>query len=227
MSRGGSARLGDWRGRTQIAAGLMGGPRGSAGVFRDMRAKGLGDRCSWSARAADNPGDRRCFLRSARQHCVAHSHAQSREGPGRSMPASIGCALEGDCAPTDGTRPGYADLLPSALACFEDDSEACLAHLRLPVTHRPFVRTTNFLERMFVEEQRRLKSFPTASARSPCSSSCSALIRAAERWRGPRLTEFDLRQIGTVKTDFDHEYQTSTSRWHGPLSPGFSSKPLP
>src|ERR1700722_16830792 len=30
--------------RTQIAAGLMGGPRGSAGVLRDLRAKDLGDR---------------------------------------------------------------------------------------------------------------------------------------------------------------------------------------
>ena len=32
-----------------------------------------------------------------------------------------------------GIRADYADLLPSTLACFEDDFEACIAHLRLPL----------------------------------------------------------------------------------------------
>ena len=57
-------------------------------------------------------------------------------------------------------RVDYANALPSALACFEDDFEACIAHLRLPVTHRRFARTTNLLERLFVEERRRLKIIP-------------------------------------------------------------------
>src|SRR4051794_33252118 len=51
-------------------------------------------------------------------------------------------------------------LLPSAVACFEDDFEACIAHLRLPVTHRRSTRTTNLLERLFGEERRRLKIIP-------------------------------------------------------------------
>ena len=53
-----------------------------------------------------------------------------------------------------GIRADYANVLPSALACFDDDFEACIAHLRLPVTHRRFTRTTNLLERLFVEERR-------------------------------------------------------------------------
>ncbi len=32
-----------------------------------------------------------------------------------------------------GIRADYAGSLPSAVACFEDDFEACIAHLRLPV----------------------------------------------------------------------------------------------
>ena len=32
-----------------------------------------------------------------------------------------------------GIRADYANVLPSALACFDDDFEACIAHLRLPV----------------------------------------------------------------------------------------------
>ena len=35
-------------------------------------------------------------------------------------------------------------------SCFIDDFEACIAHLRLPVTHRRATRTTNLLERLFV-----------------------------------------------------------------------------
>ena len=42
-----------------------------------------------------------------------------------------------------GMRTDYGTLLPSAVACFEDDFEACIAHLRLPVTHRRSTRTTN------------------------------------------------------------------------------------
>ena len=60
-----------------------------------------------------------------------------------------------------GIRADYANILPSALACFEDDFKSCIAHLRLPVTHRRFVRTTNLLERLFVEER------PTAKMNLP------------------------------------------------------------
>src|SRR5205085_3241612 len=52
-----------------------------------------------------------------------------------------------------GMRTDYGTLLPSAVACFEDDFEACIAHLRLPVTHRRSTRTTNLLERLFGEER--------------------------------------------------------------------------
>jgi putative transposase len=38
-----------------------------------------------------------------------------------------------------GIRADYAVVTPSALACFED--EACIAHRRLPVTHRRVTRT--------------------------------------------------------------------------------------
>ena len=52
--------------------------------------------------------------------------------------------------------------LPSAAACFMDDFEACIAHLRMPITHRRAIRTTNLLERLFVEERRRFKIIPNA-----------------------------------------------------------------
>lgn len=57
--------------------------------------------------------------------------------------------------------------MPSAVACFDDDFEACIAHLRLPVTHRRATRTTNLLERLFVEERRRLKIIPNGFGEKP------------------------------------------------------------
>ena len=56
----------------------------------------------------------------------------------------------------------YHSELPSAVACFMDDFEAAIAHLRMPITHRRAIRTTNLLERLFVEERRRLKIIPNA-----------------------------------------------------------------
>jgi hypothetical protein len=41
--------------------------------------------------------------------------------------------------------------MPRATACFEDDLEACIAHLRLPIRHRRAIRTTILLECMFAE----------------------------------------------------------------------------
>jgi transposase-like protein len=54
----------------------------------------------------------------------------------------------------------YAKTLPAAVACFEDDFEACIAHLRFPIAHRKVIRTTNLLERLLVEERRRTKIIP-------------------------------------------------------------------
>jgi transposase-like protein len=48
-----------------------------------------------------------------------------------------------------------------------DDFEACIAHLRFPVTHRRAIRATNPLERLFVEERRCLKIIPNAFGEQP------------------------------------------------------------
>ncbi len=59
---------------------------------------------------------------------------------------------------------------PSAVACFQDDFEASIAHLRMPVRHRKSIRTTNLLERLFGEERRHMKVIPNAWGKRPCSS---------------------------------------------------------
>jgi transposase-like protein len=44
-------------------------------------------------------------------------------------------------APRDGLVADYQRELPNAVACFADDFEACIAHLRFPITHRRALRT--------------------------------------------------------------------------------------
>jgi putative transposase len=61
-----------------------------------------------------------------------------------------------------GVVADYGRKYDSAVTCFMNDFEACIAHLRFPVTHRRAIRTTNLLERLFVEERRRLKIIPNA-----------------------------------------------------------------
>ncbi len=125
-------------------------------------------------------------------------------------------------------RADYADLLPSALACFEDDFEACVAHLPLPVAHRRVTRTTNPLERLFVEERRRLKIIPNGFGEKPVLKLMfGALIRAAERWRGLRFTEFELRRLAAVRKELDEEYQATITPQARSSQPRVSSKSAP
>ena len=100
--------------------------------------------------------------------------------------------------------------LPSAEACFEDDFEACIAHLRMPVTHRRAIRTTNLLARLFGEERRRLKIIPNACGERPVLKFMfGAMTRAAERWRSIRFTEFERRQIDAVPKELSEAYKTA------------------
>jgi putative transposase len=72
------------------------------------------------------------------------------------------------------------------------------------------VRATNLLERLFVEERRRLKIIPNSFEEKPVLKLMfGALIRAAERWRGLRFTEFELRQIAAVRKELDDEYSVT------------------
>ncbi len=207
--------------------------------FQDMRARGLGDPVLVVSDGA--PGVIRaieeCFPRSARQRCLAH---RMRNLAGK-VPTDLwpefkarvtACyqapsrAIARDLA--RGVRADYAGSLPSAVACFEDDFEACIAHLRLPVTHRRATRTTNLLERLFVEERRRLKIIPNGfGEKAVLKVMFAALMRAAERWRGLRFSEFELRQIAAVRKDLDAEYEATITRSQTASQPRVSSKSLP
>lgn len=187
--------------------------------FQDMRARGLGDPLLVVSDGA--PGIIKaietCFPRSERQRCLAHRLRNlAAKVPEDLWPEFKARAVASYQAPSraiarelaKGLVEDYETQLPSAVACFMDDFEACIAHLRLPVTHRRAIRTTNLLERLFVEERRRLKIIPNAFGEKPVLKLMfGAMIRAAEHWRAIRITDFERRQMAAVRRDLDQEYE--------------------
>lgn len=189
--------------------------------FQDMRGRGLGDPLLVVSDGA--PGIIKaietCFPRSERQRCLAHrmrnlaakvSEDQWPDFKARATAAyqAPSRAIARDLAA--GVVADFETELPSAVTCFTDDFEACIAHLRMPVSHRRAIRTTNLLERLFVEERRRLKIIPNAFGEKPVLKLMfGAMIRAAERWRAIRITDFERRQMKAVRKELDQEYETS------------------
>jgi transposase-like protein len=96
----------------------------------------------------------------------------------------------------------YGRELPTVVQCFTDDFEACIAHLRFPLRHRKVIRTTNLLERLFLEERRRTKIIPHAFGERPVLKLMyAAVIRAADRWRGIPIGEFEQRQLRAIRDE--------------------------
>ena len=102
----------------------------------------------------------------------------------------------------------YERELPEALACFVDDFEACIAHLRLPLAHRRAIRTTNLLERLFGEERRRTKVIPHAfGERAVMKLMYAALMRARQGWRNVVITSFEVKQIQSLRDHLNDEFE--------------------
>jgi transposase-like protein len=196
--------------------------------FQDMRARGLGDPLLSVSDGASGiiKAIETCFPRSERQRCLAHRLRNlAAKVPEDVWPEFKARATAAYQAPSRaiarelaaGVVADFEAELPSAVACFLDDFEACIAHLRMPVTHRRAIRTTNLLERLFVEERRRLKIIPNAFGEKPVLKLMfGAMIRAAERWRAISVTDFERRQMTAVRRELDQEYKARN---------GLASKP--
>jgi transposase-like protein len=190
--------------------------------FQDMRRRGLPDPLLVVSDGA--PGVIRaieeCFPRSARQRCLAHKmrNLQSKL-PEDLWPEFKACAIACYQAASpalarllrDEIVTSYGAKLPSAVACLQDDFEACIAHLKFPLAHRRAIRTTNLLERLFGEERRRTKVIPHAfGERAVLKLMYAALIRAAERWRGLKMTEFEQRQLQAIRDELNRAHAEQT-----------------
>ena len=186
--------------------------------FHDLRRRGLPDALLVASDGA--PGMIRaieeCLPRSMRQRCLAHKmrNLQSKVPEDvwpefRARAAACYQAASPALARLlrDDIVVTYGNDLPSAVACLDDDFEACIAHLRFPLGHRRVIRTTNLLERLFGEARRRTKVIPHAfGERAVLKLVYAALIRAAERWRGIRIAEFEQRQLKAIRDELDQDF---------------------
>jgi transposase-like protein len=193
--------------------------------FQDLKRRGLADPLFVATDGA--PGLIRaveeCFPRSVRGRCLAHRmrNLQSKV-PDAEWPEFREKVKASYHAPSrdvarmmrDVVVAEYEKRLPSAVKCFLDDFEACIAHLRFPIAHRRVIRTTNLLERLFGEERRRMKIVANAfGERAVLKLMYAALIRASESWRGIQMKPFEVKQLEAMKEDLDAEHR----RRHQPL----------
>lgn len=96
----------------------------------------------------------------------------------------------------------FGEVYPAALKSFTEDLEASLAHLKLPVRHRINVRTTNLLERSFVEERRRTKVIPRfTDEKSAMKLVFATLIRVSERWSRVSVSELERQQLKLLRRE--------------------------
>lgn len=85
---------------------------------------------------------------------------------------------------------------PGLCKCLTEDLDALLAHLQMPWRLRKFIRTTNPIERSFVEERRRTKTLPRFFTEKSCLKLVySVLIRAAHRWQMINITTTEYIQL--------------------------------
>jgi putative transposase len=183
--------------------------------FEDLKRRGLPDPLLAVTDGA--PGLIRavetCFPRALRQRCLAHRLRNLRSKAPESQWPEIAIRAR---ACYEAASPALATLLredfvqvygreaPAVVQCFTDDFEACIAHLRFPLRHRKVIRTTNLLERLFLEERRRTKIIPHAFGERPMLKLMyAAMIRAADRWRGIMVGEFEQRQLRAIREELD------------------------
>jgi len=94
----------------------------------------------------------------------------------------------------------YRASYPSAMAVIERDLDELVAHLRFPTDHRKRIRSTNLLERTFVEVRRRTKVI----GRFPGETSALCLIWAvlelsSRGWRGVVMTPKSVAEIERLR----------------------------
>jgi hypothetical protein len=104
------------------------------------------------------------------------------QGPGASRLQAPSCAVARALAA--GVVADYGRDQEPGIACFMDDFEAYIAHVRFPVTHRPPSARRTLLNAYSVEERHRLKIIPNAfGERAVLKLMFGPLVPAAERWR--------------------------------------------
>jgi transposase-like protein len=90
----------------------------------------------------------------------------------------------------------YERSYPSAARVISDNVDQLVAHLRFPLVHRKRTRSTNLLERTFVEVRRRTKVIGRFPGETSALSLIWAVLELSSRgWRGVEMTPKTVAEI--------------------------------
>jgi putative transposase len=204
-------------------------------LYNDMKRRGLEDPILVVTDGA--PGIIRateeCFPTAKRQRCLAHKMrnlaSKCPQDIWQEFKAAAKAAYEAPSpsmakALHDDLVERYAKVCPSAVKCFQEDFDACIAHLSCPPAHRRLIRTTNLLERLFLEERRRLNAANTMfGERAVLKLMYAALIRASGRWRGMTITDLERAQLRKLQEELEREFK----KGHEPVKLSEKRRPSP
>lgn len=110
-----------------------------------------------------------------------------------SSPAEAKAGLE---ALADEHRAAY----PSAMRTIDEHSDALVAHLLFPSAHRKRLRSTNLLERTFVEVRRRTKVIGRFPGETSALTLIWAVLELSSRgWRGVTMTPRAVAEIERIR----------------------------
>jgi putative transposase len=149
------------------------------------------------------------FPRSLRQRCLAHKTRNVTHKVPDSVRAEIKNAVRAayyapnrevaDMIAAD-VLSTYQRDYPAAMHSFQEDWAACVAYLRCPAIHHKRVRTTNLLERSFLEERRRTRTIPRFFTERSCLKLVFATLwRASQRWQGVRMSHIERQQLRLLR----------------------------
>ena len=151
-----------------------------------------------------------CFPRSFRQRCIAHKT--------RNVLAKVPDHAHDEIkqqlndiyyAPSfeEGRHRAklfiekYERIYPRAVRSFAEDLEASLTHLRFPARHRKILRTTNRIERVFLEQKRRTKVSGFFYEKAALKLIFGAIVRSTKNWRGIHFTDIEIAQVEALRKE--------------------------
>ena len=224
----------DFQGQKHLLSLMPGTKEDTACVtefLQDMKRRGLRDPLLVTTDGAGGliKAVEQVFPRAERQRCLAHKIRNlENKTPEDQWPAFREHVRACYQAPSPAVARSLRDevvaqfdkTLPSAVHCFLDDFEACIAHLKFPLNHRKTIRTTNLLERLFGEERRRTKVMPHAFGEKPLLKLMfAATLRASAKWRGIKMTSFDRQQLEAIREELNQAFKEQNQPAVQPTTP--------
>jgi putative transposase len=99
----------------------------------------------------------------------------------------------------------YRSAYPSAMRTIGEHADQLVAHPRFPLEHRTRTRSTNLLERTFVEVRRRTKIIGRFPGETSALSLIWAVLELASRgWRGITMTPRAVAEIERLRRGRTH-----------------------